>query len=61
MPLYEYQCLECEQIFEVFVQQVDPTVVQTRPTFGKTNVQRVLSSFAAQTGGGECCGGDGIG
>ena len=61
MPLLEYQCLDCEQVFEVFVQRVDPTAVQICPTCGKTNVQRLLSSFAPQTSGGAGCGSDGIG
>jgi putative FmdB family regulatory protein len=61
LPVYEYQCLECERVFEVFKQQVDPRTVPVCPGCGKARVQRLMSSFAAQTSGAASCGSDGIG
>lgn len=61
LPVYEYRCLGCERVFEVFKQRVDPRVLPICPGCGKANAQRIMSSFAAQKSGTATCGSDGIG
>ncbi len=63
LPLFEYRCLECGRVFEVFVQRVDPTAVRVCPRCGMANVERLFSAFATHTSGAGSCGAtaDGIG
>ena len=63
LPLYEYQCLECGQVFEVLVQRVNSTTVPVCPQCRRDKVERLWSTFAAQTSGRGSCAttADGIG
>jgi putative FmdB family regulatory protein len=54
MPLFEYQCQDCGQVFEVFTQQPEPSATAKCPACGKTNVERVLSPFSRTTSSGSC-------
>ncbi len=42
MPIYEYQCDGCKEVFEVFQKLSDPA--PTQHTCGSTQVHRVLSN-----------------
>lgn len=42
MPIYEYQCDGCQEVFEVFQKVSDPA--PTQHTCGSTQVHRVLSN-----------------
>ncbi len=42
MPIYEYQCDGCEQVFEVFQKHTDPP--PARHACGSAQVRRVLSN-----------------
>ena len=71
MPLLEYRCSECQQLFERLVPRTDGADRGECPTCGQLTGQRVLSlvaqprassagaSPAAAGGccGGSCCGG----
>jgi putative FmdB family regulatory protein len=46
MPLYEYKCLKCAQVFEV-LQKFSDTPVATHPDCGGV-VERLISSSAFQ-------------
>lgn len=54
MPLFEYQCRDCGQIFEVFTQRRQLSSAPKCPACGKTDVERVLSAFSGTTGSGNC-------
>lgn len=54
MPLFEYQCRDCSQVFEVFTQRRELSAVPKCPTCGQKNVERVLSAFSGTTGSGNC-------
>ncbi len=68
MPIYEYQCTDCDSPFEELVRMGDDHV--SCPSCGSADVTRLLSQFtAARPGAGEplavpaatrsggCCGG----
>ncbi|MBI4381258.1 MAG: zinc ribbon domain-containing protein [candidate division NC10 bacterium] len=55
MPLFEYQCLECDRVFEVFVQRVDPMAAPVCPGCEKTNVERLWSPFSGRNSGRGSC------
>ncbi|MGE5849459.1 MAG: FmdB family zinc ribbon protein [Candidatus Methylomirabilota bacterium] len=63
MPLFEYRCQECGQVFEVFVHRVSRTAVMACPRCRTTNVERLWSTFATQSSSRGGCGStaDGIG
>lgn len=56
MPIYEFQCLECEHEFEELVLRRDEAVAC--PDCGADDVKRLLSGFAvtgdARTAGDSC-------
>lgn len=51
MPIYEYECKDCEKVFEIIrpMSQSDATV--TCAICGGTHTQRKLSIFFAESGG----------
>ena len=67
MPIYEYECMSCEEHFEELVRSEEQVV--TCPSCGAAKVLKQLSSFAVvgatakpsfstgSGGGGGCCGG----
>jgi putative FmdB family regulatory protein len=46
MPIYEYQCRTCEEVFEVLVRTGD---VATCPSCHGQDLERLLSSFAVNS------------
>ncbi|HLH25191.1 MAG TPA: zinc ribbon domain-containing protein [Chloroflexota bacterium] len=75
MPLFEYYCSTCRTRFEELVRVPATGEGATCPQCGRTNVPRVLSTFAtvragdgadlasvaSYGGGGGCCGAGGCG
>ena len=55
MPLFEYQCMNCGKVFEVFTQRRELSSAPKCPACGKTDVERLLSSFSGTTSGGGSC------
>jgi putative FmdB family regulatory protein len=60
MPIYEYRCLECGKISEVFLHTPNSDSIEC-PICGSKNVERLLSaSYAIKMGdsmlGRTCCG-----
>ncbi|MDP9378928.1 MAG: zinc ribbon domain-containing protein [Chloroflexota bacterium] len=60
MPLYEYECQECEERFEKLVSGSPPPGSVRCPECGSPQVAKQFSAFAmsrASAGGGaqECC------
>jgi putative FmdB family regulatory protein len=60
MPIYEYRCLQCGEISEIFLRSVDGQNVQC-PACGSYKLDRLLSaSYALKTDvstpGTTCCG-----
>lgn len=72
MPIYAYQCTECDNHFEELVSATGGTLIAC-PTCSSTDVSKLLSQFqrsrgggdmpamaaasAPRAGGGGCCGG----
>jgi putative FmdB family regulatory protein len=60
MPIYDYRCRHCGEVYEVFVQKAESA--QTRcPGCGAEDMEKLLSSFSVtshtpRTGGTTCCG-----
>ncbi len=50
MPLYEYKCSKCDQIFEELVNGNGEQV--TCPTCGRKDCEKILSTFAVPGGPG---------
>jgi putative FmdB family regulatory protein len=62
MPLYEYECQHCGQVFEVFTQLRGPTTQPSCPACGTAGAERVLSSFSGKVSDSGGCGtGSGLG
>lgn len=71
MPVYEYQCGDCEKKFDLFVPQRISTEGVVCRMCHSTNVRKLISTFASigaeseasfggsemASGGGGCCGG----
>ena len=60
MPIYEYRCLECGKMSEIFLRSPDSEVAKC-PVCGGKNLERLLSvSYAINTSasvpGRTCCG-----
>jgi putative FmdB family regulatory protein len=55
MPLFEFQCQDCDRVFEVFTQRRDQKVSPKCPECGKTDVERIWSSFSGRAGEGGGC------
>jgi len=51
MPLYEYECTDCGERFEVLQQVGEDGHGLTCPQCGAGEPRRKLSTFAASTGG----------
>jgi putative FmdB family regulatory protein len=54
MPLFEYQCRDCGQVFEVFTRRRELLAALKCPACGKMNVERVLSAFSGTISKGSC-------
>ena len=60
MPIYEYKCLECGRISEIFVRSLDNQNIQC-PACGSQKLDKILStSYTLKSGasrpGTTCCG-----
>lgn len=51
MPIYEYQCQECQKKFDKFVRSMLAEIEVTCPSCGSTQVRRGFSTFASSTSG----------
>jgi putative FmdB family regulatory protein len=56
MPIFEYQCTQCETTFEQFTQRAKDGQVPACPRCGADRAERVFSGFAMQAGTGSGCG-----
>jgi putative FmdB family regulatory protein len=53
MPIYEYQCKECNERFDKFVRSMLTEVEVSCPSCGGSDVQKAFSLFASRgTNGG---------
>jgi putative FmdB family regulatory protein len=58
MPLYEYECQHCGQLFEVFTQRREPAAQPRCPACGEAGAERVLSWFSGKVSDSGGCGTD---
>jgi putative FmdB family regulatory protein len=52
MPLYEFQCTECDRAFEELVRTAGAVVEVKCPDCGSDHVRRKVSVFASKVSGG---------
>ena len=64
MPIYEYQCLDCGERFEILQRMGEGSEGLTCPECGEGRVTKQFSTFASNSGsgqavsfGGSACGG----
>ena len=57
MPLYEYQCADCETRFEVLQRVGQGSEGLACPDCGETEVEKEYSTFASCVAGGNSAGG----
>lgn len=55
MPIFEYECQDCGEIFELFMQRREPSASPKCPACGKANVDRLWSAFAQRIDGDRGC------
>lgn len=68
MPIYEYECLDCGERFEVLQRMGEGAADLSCPKCGESRVTKQFSTFASSTGGqqtsaaslGGCGGGSGF-
>jgi putative FmdB family regulatory protein len=53
MPLYEFECKECDETFEQLVRNTSASQAVTCPTCGSPKVEKKISVCAARVSGGE--------
>lgn len=51
MPIYEYQCEDCKEPFEVFVRSVSAAVKAVCPQCGSEHVEKEVTAASALSGG----------
>ncbi|MCP4566526.1 MAG: zinc ribbon domain-containing protein [FCB group bacterium] len=51
MPLYEYKCGDCGNVFEELVGKTVPDNMPLCPKCGSDNCQKLFSTFATAVGG----------
>ena len=51
MPIYEYECLDCGERFEVLQRMGEGAANLTCPECGESRVTKQFSTFASSTGG----------
>jgi putative FmdB family regulatory protein len=54
MPIFEFKCRKCREIFEVLFRNRDEKVSVVCPKCGSIKVERMISAFAGKTGCGSC-------
>ncbi len=52
MPIYEYRCPECGQVFERFVRSANSDETVVCPGCGCKNPERLMSAFSSAGGSG---------
>lgn len=52
MPMYEYRCPNCEQVFEELIRNRADEESVVCPSCDSSEVQRLLSAFAVSSGSG---------
>jgi len=52
MPLYEFQCTECDRSFEELVRSASAIAEVKCPECGSEHVRRQVSTFASKLSGG---------
>lgn len=57
MPIYEFKCAKCEELFELLVMQKEGEVTLNCPHCRSEEFERVLSSTNYAMGGGPSSGG----
>ncbi len=55
MPIFEYECQDCGETFELFLQRREPSIAPKCPACGRRNVERLWSAFAQRIDGGGGC------
>lgn len=50
MPIYEYQCVSCQHIFELRRSYAESDAPAQCPKCGRTEARRLVSVFGAKTG-----------
>jgi putative FmdB family regulatory protein len=48
MPIYEYKCAACDEVFEALVRSMSDSSRQKCPTCGSRKTKKIMSVFAAQ-------------
>ena len=56
MPIYEYRCQSCDQVFEAYRAMLDSDAEVVCPNCGSKKAERVVSSFFGKTNAGGSCG-----
>lgn len=59
MPIYEFKCQKCENIFEYLCFKSDSENDADCPSCGSKNVEKLLSTFCSLSSGGTGAGFDG--
>ncbi len=59
MPIFEYQCLECKEVFETLQLSRETSEDSQCPGCGSEKTEKLVSAFA--TSGGDSLGGAGCG
>lgn len=61
MPLYEFRCLKCQELFELLVMGENDTVEMKCPHCGENDFERVMSAASySMSGGGGCAAGPSV-
>ena len=53
MPLYEFRCLKCNEVFEILVVRDEDNVEMKCPNCGSEDFERVLSTTSYTVGSGK--------
>jgi putative FmdB family regulatory protein len=61
MPIYEFKCQRCAQVFEKLCSRDDKDKVPPCPDCGCVKTRRQMSIFAGHTSSGSVAGGGGCG
>jgi|YelNatPaOPRAMG01_1025707.scaffolds.fasta_scaffold00123_19 putative FmdB family regulatory protein len=59
MPIYEYRCPDCGEVFELFLRSHSSTEPIRCPRCGSTAPERILSRFSAAAGSASAATGSG--
>jgi putative FmdB family regulatory protein len=54
MPLYEFECLDCGDVFERLMSKASEKEEAACPACGSHNLEEKISSFASTSSAGDC-------